>query len=120
MIEQIKPPDWNIRPMTEGDLTFAAECTAAESWVSANQLTLDGFFSHEPGGCLVAELGGQKVGIVVATSYGGCGFIGELIVRSEARGQGIGGALLNRGVAYLQQRGVRTIYLDGVVKAVSL
>jgi hypothetical protein len=39
---------------------------------------------------------------------------------AEARGQGIGAALLNRAVAYLQQRGAQTIYLDGVVKAVDL
>ena len=31
--------------MTASDLTFAAKCTAAEGWVSANQMMLDGFFS---------------------------------------------------------------------------
>jgi ribosomal protein S18 acetylase RimI-like enzyme len=109
-----------IRPMERSDLTFAAECTVAEGWVSENITILEGFYLHDPAGCLVAELAGQKVGIGVATSYGQCGFIGELIVKPEARGKGIGAALLNHAAAYLQQRGARTIYLDGVVKAVTL
>ena len=109
-----------IRSMLAEDLAFASERTAAEGWVSENRATLDGFFFHEPEGCLVAELDGRRVGIGVATSYGHSGFIGELIVRPEARGQGIGSALLNHAVTYLQQRGARTIYLDGVVKAVDL
>jgi len=109
-----------IRSMNAGDLTFAAECTAGEGWISENRTTLDGFFFHDPGGCLVAELEGRRVGIGVATSYGRCGFIGELIVHPEARGRGIGAALLNHAVTYLRQRGACTVYLDGVVKAVNL
>lgn len=109
-----------IRPMERSDLSFAAECTEAEGWVSENLAILEGFYLHNPVGCLIAELEGKKVGIGVATSYGHCGFIGELIVKPEARGKGIGAALLNRAAAYLQQRGVRTVYLDDVVKAVVL
>ena len=109
-----------IRSMLAEDLAFASERTAAEGWVSENRATLDGFFFHEPVGCLVADLDGRRVGIGVATSYGHSGFIGELIVRPEARGQGIGSALLNHAVTYLQQRGARTIYLDGVLKALDL
>jgi GNAT superfamily N-acetyltransferase len=114
------PDNLIICSMTARDLTFAAKCTAVEGWVSEDCTTLQGFFSHDPDGCLVAELDGRQVGIGVATSYGHCGFIGELIVRPERRGQGIGAALLAHAVAYLKQRGARTIYLDGVVKAVEL
>ena len=114
------PENLIIRSMNTGDVTFAAECTAMEGWVSENRTTLEGFFLHDPLGCLVAELEGRPVGIGVATSYGHCGFIGELIVRPEARGLGIGAALLNQAVAYLQKRGARTVYLDGVLKAVEL
>ncbi len=113
-------PDLVIREMKEVDLTFAAECTAAEGWVSENLISLEGFYLHDPKGCLIAEDNGRPVGICVATDYGKSGFIGELIVRPEARGKRVGARLLNHGVQVLRQRGAETIYLDGVVRAVEL
>jgi GNAT superfamily N-acetyltransferase len=110
----------NIRCMREEELTFAAECTAGEGWVSENQATLEGFYLNDPNGCLLAEENGRSIGICIATCYGASGFIGELIVRPEARGRGLGAALLNHGVQILKGRGVETIFLDGVVKAVQL
>ncbi len=109
-----------IRGMKAPDLDFAAQCTAAEGWVSENRTSLEGFYLHDPKGCLIAEAGGQAVGICIATSYGKSGFIGELIVRPEARGRGVGAKLLNHGVMLLQARGSEVVYLDGVVKAVEL
>ncbi|MFZ2097751.1 MAG: GNAT family N-acetyltransferase [Anaerolineales bacterium] len=113
-------PSINIRQMRREDLVFAAECTAVEGWVSENWSTLEGFFLKDPQGCLLAEENGQPLGICIATYYGKCGFIGELIVRPEARGRGVGAALLNHGIGILNRRGTETVYLDGVVKAVEL
>ena len=56
----------------------------------------------------------------VATLYGEYGFVGELIVRLEMRGNGIGRRLLDSAVAYLRDRGALSILLDGVVAAVPL
>lgn len=109
-----------IREMNENDLAFAAECTTAEGWVSENLPTLEGFFIHGRSGCLLAEDEKQPLGICIATCYGVHGFIGELIVRPEARGKGLGGTLLRHAMQILGDQGVRTIYLDGVVKAVQL
>jgi len=106
--------------MQKQELAFAAECTAAEGWMSENKATLEGFYLKDPKGCLLAEEKGQPVGICVTTFYGNCGFIGELIVRPEARGRGVGAELLRHGVRILKDRGAETIYLDGVVKAVAL
>ncbi len=106
--------------MTDADLDFAASCTAAEGWVSETRLEFEGFFAHDPGGCLVAEDQGRRVGIGVATGYGEFGFIGELIVLKEMRGCGIGRMLLDGCVDYLRRRGARSILLDGVVRAVPL
>jgi GNAT superfamily N-acetyltransferase len=109
-----------IREMRKEDLAFAAGCTDAEGWVSENYATLEGFFLNDPGGCLLAEENNRPVGICVATPYGRSGFIGELIVRLEERGQGVGASLLKQAVQKLMERGAETIYLDGVIKAVEL
>jgi predicted N-acetyltransferase YhbS len=109
-----------IRKIRADDLAFAAECTAAEGWQSENHTTLAGFFKYDPEGCFIAEQADHPLGICIATRYGTSGFIGELIVRPDARGGGLGAALLNHAVAYLRQNGVETVYLDGVVKAVGL
>jgi len=110
----------SIRELTHADLPFAASCTAAEGWLNEDLSTLEGFFLYDPHGCLVAELDHQRLGMCFTTSYGRSGFIGELIVIPEARGQGIGARLLNHGVQLLHQGGVEAIYLDGVLKAVDL
>ena len=91
-----------IRQMRKEDLTFAAECTKAEGWVSENRDMLDSFFLNDPEGCLVAEEDGRQVGICIATNYISYGFIGELIVRPDVRGVGIGTALLNKAVEFLK------------------
>lgn len=109
-----------IRPMHESDLDFAAHCTDTEGWVSETRREFEGFFGHTPGGCLIAELDDQPVGIGVATYYGGYGFIGELIVEEAFRGRGIGRRMMDRAIEYLRQRGSHSIYLDGVLAAVPL
>ncbi len=110
----------SIRTMRAGNLPFAAACTAGEGWVSEDLATLEGFYAYDPLGCFVAEAGGLQIGICIATSYGRSGFIGELIVHPERRGKGVGAALLTHAVNYLHTRGAKTIYLDGVLKAVDL
>jgi ribosomal protein S18 acetylase RimI-like enzyme len=109
-----------IREMCAGDLVFAAECTAAEGWLSEDYTTLQGFYKNDPSGCFISEEDGHPVGICIATDYAHSGFIGELIVRPQSRQRGVGEALLNHAVQALKARGVGSIYLDGVVKAVSL
>ena len=110
----------SLREMQKADLAFAAECTAAEGWVSEDLSTLEGFFLHDHHGFLVAKLNQQRVGICVATFYGKSGFIGELIVLPEARGRGVGASLLNHAVQRLCKRGAEAVYLDGVLNAVGL
>ncbi len=109
-----------IQPMGYNDLIFAAGCTAGEGWASETYAEFEGFYRHDPQGCLIARQGEEPVGICIATPYIHSGFVGELIVSPQARGRGIGAALLDHAVAYLKERGARTVYLDGVVTAVPL
>jgi len=110
----------NIRLMEASDLDFAAECTAREGWASETRQEFESFLAYDPGGCFVVEVDERRVGICIATSYGEFGFVGELIVVEAMRGRRIGRALLEHAVEYLQARGVRTIFLDGVLGAISL
>src|SRR5512136_2214277 len=110
----------NVRQMLLSDLDFAASCTAAEGWRSETRPVFEGYLTYDPAGCLVAEMSGERVGICVATGYGPCGFIGELIVSQEWRGRGIGRQLLESAVENLRSRGAASIFLDGVPAAVPL
>lgn len=109
-----------VRHLQESDLTFAAQCTANEGWTTEIRTEFEGFLAHDPNGCFVAEAGGQRFGICVATSYGKAGFIGELIVAQEWRRRGIGHHLVERAIRYLHGRGVQRVFLDGVPLAVPL
>jgi ribosomal protein S18 acetylase RimI-like enzyme len=110
----------NIRNMEPADLEFTVHCTSLEGWLSETREIFEIFHEHDPGGCLVAELDGQKIGICVATGYGKTGFIGELIVLEEFRRRGIGRLLLDRSIEHLHGRGVENILLDGDIPAVPL
>ena len=67
-----------IRPMRPEDLDFAASCTAAEGWRTQTRAEFEGFYAHDPEGCLVAEVSDPsagadaRVGICVGTPYGDC------------------------------------------------
>jgi len=109
-----------IRPMQPADLDFAAACAAAEGWPSETRAVFEAFLEYDPQGCLAAQAAGQPIGIGIATCYGSEGFVGELIVVPEWRGRGVGQSLLSHALDYLQARGARTVWLDGMVKAVAL
>ena len=109
-----------IRVMQAADLDFAASLTAAEGWGSETRVELEGSFGYDPGGCLLAEEDAERIGMCVATPYGESGFVGELIVAPSARQRGVGRALLDHAINYLQGRGLASILLDGVPAAVPL
>ncbi len=106
--------------MQSSDLDFAAECTAREGWASETYHEFEDCLAYDPGGCFVAEVDGRRAGICVATPYAEFGFVGELIVVEAVRGHGIGRRLLEHAVQYLHDCGAQTVYLDGVLAAVSL
>jgi ribosomal protein S18 acetylase RimI-like enzyme len=109
-----------IRTAHTTDLDFFVECVTNEGWLSETRLGFEGFFAHDPDGCFIAEAEQQRLGMCVATAYGTCGFLGELIVVPTQRGHGLGTRLMKHALAYLQSRGCRSIYLDGDLPAVPI
>jgi ribosomal protein S18 acetylase RimI-like enzyme len=102
----------NMRPMQIGDLEYASSLTQGEGWHSETLEEFTGFFSHDPAGCMIAEQGGRRVGIGVATAYRDVGFLGQIVVARELRGQGIGNQIVTALLSHLRTAGVRSIYLD--------
>jgi predicted N-acetyltransferase YhbS len=106
-----------IRLMSEQDLSFAAESTAAEGWASETRGVFESLMAYHPEGCFIAEENGQRVGMIAALPYRTTGFLGELVVRKDARGNMVGPRLFHHAIQYLQDRGIESIYLDGVEAA---
>ncbi len=108
-----------VRPFCPDDVAFAAHLSGLEGWaVSARDY--ESLVGLEPQGCFVAQVGGEPAGIVLTITYGKLGWISSLVVRRIYRGHGYGRALLDRAVAYLLDRGVRTVGLDASPGATEL
>jgi GNAT superfamily N-acetyltransferase len=100
-----------IRCLEERDFEFALAQTSREGW----DTTRDSFeihLLHDPDGGFVAEIDGRPVGMVSTTRYRRTGWMGELIVSPDHRKQGIGTALMERGIRCLEGESVRTIRLE--------
>ena len=109
-----------LRQMQPSDIGFAVQLALKESWKGQDEELFQSFLAYDPKGCFVAEKGKNRIGICIATGYNHAGFIGELIVTENERGQGIGKSLLDHSIDYLRKKGAKSIYLDGVVAAVPL
>jgi len=111
----------NIRSFYDySDIDFAFEMTSKEKWHSESKIELLSFFEYDRHGCFIAEVDGKKAGICIATAYTQNGFIGELIVSPKFRKNGIGSALMQKAILFLQVKNIKNIYLDGVVNAIPL
>ena len=109
-----------IRNMNHSDIEFAYHCTSKEGWVSETKEVFESFLSFNPKGCFVAEKDSKKIGICVATPYKTNGFIGELVIIKEMRGQGYGSKLFEHTIQYLKSKGILNIYLDADLDAVPI
>lgn len=68
--------------------------------------------AKDPQGCFVAEEGEALVGFIFSRCWGAIGWSGTFGVRPDYQGRGVGKALLNRSIGYLEQRGCRFIGLE--------
>jgi len=108
--------DVTIRFGSAGDVAFCAQLDVDEGWTDTPQ-DMRRLVLCEPRGFLIAEVCGRPVGQILSISYGNMGWVGLLIVSSHYRGKGIGTVLMRRGIAYLQQSHVETVYLEAIPHA---
>ena len=101
------------------DLEYAKSLTDIEQW---GHLECDfrRLLEMDSQGCFVAWYGGTRAGIATTISYGQYAFLGNIIVEKERRGGGIGPALMEHAIDYLDGKGMKTIELDGVLPAIAM
>lgn len=101
-----------LRAMTLADIPEGMRLKDLAGW---NQTAVDWqrFLSASPEGCFVAESNGRVIGTSTTIVYEGrFAWIGMVIVDSELRGRGIGTALLERAIGYLDSRSIPCMKLD--------
>jgi GNAT superfamily N-acetyltransferase len=102
----------SVRAMTEEDLHFAMELKNIAGW---NQVENDwrGYMRIAKDGCFLAEMGGEKAGTATAIPYENrFGWVGMVLVHPSQRRFGIGTALLQKTITFLEELGVDCIKLD--------
>ena len=104
-------PMIRIRSMTAADIELGLRLSRQARW---NQLEADWrrFLELGGAGCFVAELDGVAVGTTTTCTFGSVAWIAMVLVDVAARRQGVGSALLKHALAFLDERGVKTVRLD--------
>jgi GNAT superfamily N-acetyltransferase len=99
-----------VEKLSPDDYAFAVQLTDTMGW---NLVAEDFEFMRtlEPDGCLVAFAGSTRLGLSTTISYGSVGWLGNVIVREDARSQGVGSFLVQRSIGYLRSKHVTTIGL---------
>jgi GNAT superfamily N-acetyltransferase len=101
----------NIRLMTEADIALGMRLKEQAGW---NQVEADWrrFLAISPEGCFVAQCNGKAVGTVVGCLFGSVAWIAMVLVDSRARGRGIGKALVEHVLSFVDQHGATSLRLD--------
>jgi GNAT superfamily N-acetyltransferase len=100
-----------FRIMTVQDMPLGMRLKEQAGW---NQTESDWrrCLELQPDGCFVAERDGVAVGTVTTCIFGSVAWIAMVLVDVAVRGQGIGRALLDRALAFLDERGIPSVRLD--------
>jgi GNAT superfamily N-acetyltransferase len=108
-----------IRTWKQADLGYITESIQKEGWGHARR-DVERCWSLEPKGCFVAESNGDLAGHVFSVLFGEIGWIGLLIVNPKKRGIGVGAALMEAAISYLESKGAKAIKLEAVAEAAPL
>ncbi len=97
--------------MTAADLPLGLRLSDEAGW---NQIPTDWqrFLELQPDGCFVAEYDGTAVGTTTTCIFGSVAWIAMVLVTEMARGRGVGKALMEHALRFLDERGIATVRLD--------
>lgn len=100
-----------FRGMTAQDISFGVHLCRQAGW---NQTAEDWqrFLELQPNGCFVAEWDHQPAGTTTAFIFGSVAWIATVLVEEKFRRRGIGTALVEHALAWLDTQGVPTVRLD--------
>jgi ribosomal protein S18 acetylase RimI-like enzyme len=103
----------SIRPMTESDLVAAGAIVTVSFPIPYDRTDeVRRFLSLQPDGWLLATLDDKPVGTVGAIDYGPYAYVVFLAVHPTAQRRGIGLALMERIMAWLEARRCPLVMLD--------
>ncbi len=94
-----------IRPASAADLD------AVRRLLAAARLPLDGLEDQFPAAYAVAEAAGRLAGAAGMEAHGTCGLLRSVVVTPEARGTGLGKALVADRLAWARAAGLAEVYL---------
>lgn len=103
-------PMYHVRNISEEDLAFAVHLTDTMNW----NLVEDDFrfmMVLEPDGSFVVLDDSERIGLATTISFGKVGWVGNVIVRRDHRGRGVGSLLVRHAIKGLIDRHVETIGL---------
>jgi GNAT superfamily N-acetyltransferase len=97
--------------MTGADVHLGLRLSQAAGW---NQTEADWrrFLDLQADGCFVAELDGTAVGTTTTCVFGDVAWVAMVLVDAAVRGRGVGRALLDHALRFLDDAGVSTVRLD--------
>jgi ribosomal protein S18 acetylase RimI-like enzyme len=91
----------------------------AEGWL-CEQREFDFLLRVFPQGCFSCRVAGVLAGFITSVKYAESGWIGNLLVRAELRGRGIGAVLMAKALATLGHAGAATIWLTASAAGAAL
>ena len=100
-----------IEPFRADDIAAFLKMAVAEGWV-ADSREFVFLLAVFPEGCFcIRDSDGKGIAFVTSLRHEKSGWIGNLIVAEEFRGQGLGEALFRKAMEALHAAGVRTFWL---------
>ncbi len=102
--------EMRIEPLLPGHVPDFLNLAGKEGWIS-EEWEFDFVLNNFPEGCWIVPIGGIPAGYITAARYEKSGWVGNLLVREEWRGRGLGGTLLRQALSSLDRTGAEITWL---------
>lgn len=108
-----------VRRVGPDDVDAAVALVNAEGWAFAPE-DFEAMLRLEPDGLFCSIDDGEVVGLTTTASYGTTGWIGNVVVAGDHRGQGRGTALVEAAIDHLREGGAETVGLYALEDSIPL